>query len=121
MKNNILVLIIGGLLSILLSCNQVFEKPLENDSVELTAPVNNLVTTIQNNTFAWEELNGALNYRLQIVSPRFDSIARFVIDSTVNRTNLNLTLDTGKYEWRVKGLNNSSSSLYSVPRTFTIQ
>ncbi|TWI77513.1 hypothetical protein IQ13_4319 [Lacibacter cauensis] len=120
MKKIIKAIAIVWFLLIICSCSQVFEKPLENDIVELTAPANNVTTIFRNNTFAWEELDGATKYRLQIASPRFDSIVRFITDTPVTKTNLTLTLDSGKYEWRVKALNNSSSSNYSKTRTIII-
>jgi threonine aldolase len=120
MKKTINVIIPVWLLLILFSCSQTLERPLENDKVELIAPANNVTTTFRSNTYVWEELEGATKYRLQIASPRFDSIVRFITDTTVSKTNLTLTLDSGRYEWRVKALNNSSSSKYSSSRTIII-
>jgi hypothetical protein len=115
------ILIIAAIYFFLNSCTQAIEKPLENETVELTAPVNGLQTNLQTNTFVWEELNGAVSYKIQIVSPRFDSITRFVTDSLIKTTKITLRLDSGEYQWRVKALNNSSSSKYSNSRSFRIQ
>lgn len=103
------------------SCSQAIEKPLENEEVVLTAPVNGLQTNLQTHTFVWEELNGAVSYKIQIVSPRFDSIARFVTDSLVKQNKITFQLGPGEYQWRVKAVNNSSSSKYSAARNLRIQ
>src|SRR5688572_12262835 len=93
------------------SCESALETDLEGDTVTLLAPVDSLVTTDSIHTFYWETLKGADEYRLQIVSPRFDSIVRFIEDSTIADDHFRIVdMDTGSYQWRVRGVNTATES-----------
>jgi hypothetical protein len=94
----------------LAACDEVLETVLTGKKVTLLAPVNNLNTTDTLQTFYWENLDGAVLYQLQIVSPRFDSITRLIMDTTIGRNTFSIDLDTGTYQWRVKALNFSTES-----------
>jgi outer membrane protein assembly factor BamB len=91
-------------------CEEALERPLTGQRVTLLSPVNNLATTDTTQTFYWEKLNDALQYQLQIVSPRFDSIVRLINDTIISTNRFVLDMDTGRFQWRVKALNNSSES-----------
>lgn len=99
---------------ILPGCDEALEKDLSKEQVTLLAPVNNLVSGDSSQTFAWQSLEDANAYELQIVSPRFDSIVQFVADTTVKTTFFQFSLQPGSYQWRVRAQNAGSSSLYSV-------
>jgi hypothetical protein len=86
----------------------------------ITAPVDNLVTTATTNTFAWEPVDGADKYQIQIVSPKFDSVVMFAVDSSFIKTTFTYTLTPGKYQWRVRASNASTQTSYFT-RSFTIQ
>jgi hypothetical protein len=103
------------LLSLLLlfGCAEVIETPLTGRKVTLFSPANNLITTDTSQTFYWEKLNDATKYELQVVSPRFDSIARLLIDTLTTKNTFLLSLNIGNYQWRVKALNNSTESYNS--------
>ena len=103
------------------ACYEALEPSMENVEVVLVAPVNNLVTTDSVHTFFWEEVERATEYELQIVSPRFDSIARFVMDTVVTKNQFTAELDKGVHEWRVRAMNNSTVSPFSAVRRLTIQ
>ncbi|SES29587.1 hypothetical protein SAMN04488023_16011 [Pedobacter rhizosphaerae] len=85
----------------------------------LVAPGNHLETSNYQQTFWWEKQEDALGYRLQIVSPKFDSISKFIIDTVVSQNKFVYTLDPGKYEWRVRAENGSSSTAFTS-RKFTV-
>src|SRR5687767_4603767 len=85
------------------SCEEVLEKDLTNNKVVLEAPSNNVITNDSIHNFSWEEMEGAFEYQLQIVSPRFDSIAKLVADTTMTTVIfLDMTLQKGNYQWRVR-------------------
>jgi hypothetical protein len=111
----LLVIVIAG------GCEELLEKSLTDKKVTLQAPVNNLTTTDSIHNFYWQEVDGALEYQLQIVSPRFDSIVKLIADTPVTAVVLNIELDAGKYQWRVRAKNNSTVSNYSEPWNLTIQ
>jgi hypothetical protein len=102
-------------------CNEVLERPLENDHVTLVAPANNLVsdTTIQ--SFYWQPIDSGINYELQVVSPRFDSIAMVVVDTVTGAHLLYLSLSPALYQWRVRAFNSSSTTSFSNIWTLTVQ
>ena len=107
MKKKCLIILI---VICLISCDETLEFSLIGKKVTLLAPVNNLNTTDSVHTFYWEKLNGAVQYQLQIVSPRFDSIVRLVDDTIITNNTFHTELDKGTYQWRVKALNNSTQS-----------
>ena len=101
-------------------CEELTEPVLTDKQIIITAPVDNLVTTATTNTFAWEPLDGVTTYQLQIVSPKFDSVVRFITDSSFTKNMLTYTLTAGKYQWRVRAINAGSQTNYFT-RSITIQ
>ena len=101
------------------SCSDILEEDLADETIVLLAPPNNHVTTTATITFWWEELEGADEYNLQIVSPRFDSIIQLTIDSLVQNNKFTVTLSPGIYQWRLRGENSATTTDY-VTRNLTI-
>lgn len=118
MFKNLSLLFVGiGLL--LIGCDDFIEEPLQLKKVEIYAPSDKTETNIYQHTFWWQTVGGASKYRLQIVVPDFNSIERLIIDTTVINDKFNVTLDPGKYQWRVRAENGSSVTPYSMGE-FTI-
>lgn len=109
----------GGI-TILLGCKELTEPILSDKQVVISAPVDNLITNSSANTFAWEPVDGATKYQFQIASPKFDSVVRFITDSSFTRNMIGFTLSPGKYQWRVRALNGSSQTNYFT-RSITVQ
>jgi len=103
------------------SCEEVLEPALNNKQVVLLAPVDNLVSGNASQVFYWETIDGATKYQLQIVSPKFDSIVQLIADTTVPINQFPLNLSKGSYQWKVRAINNSTSSNYSAIRRLVIQ
>jgi hypothetical protein len=116
-KNSFLHLLIISI--VLAGCEELTEFELTNETIIITAPIDSLVTNNTTNTFAWEPLKGATKYNFQIVSPKFDSVISFIIDTTLTKNLFTYTLTSGKYQWRVKAMNEGSQTKYFT-RTFTI-
>jgi hypothetical protein len=113
-----------AIIVLLQGCAEVLEKDLSKEKVQLVAPSNGISAPDSVAlTFAWDSLDGASQYRLQIASPSFDSIVQLIADTPVAGMFLSLPAFSiaGKYQWRVMASNTSSSSPYSAPWTFTIQ
>ncbi|HXB10121.1 MAG TPA: hypothetical protein VNW04_23520 [Puia sp.] len=102
-------------------CKEVFEKSLDKSHVTLLGPANNLVSGSANQSFFWQPIDSGINYELQVVSPTFDSIGQVVADTVAARNLLPLSLEPGKYQWRVRAFNSSSSTPFSAPWTLTVQ
>lgn len=94
------------------SCSDVFEKDLQDYSVELNAPADGLLTNVQAHTFWWQELDELVDgYRLEIVSPGFDSVVNLVLRQEVtDATTFEYTLNPGIYEWSVVAFNSTSET-----------
>ncbi len=117
MKKNGFVLLI---VLFAIGCAKWVSIDISEDSVVLVSPVDNQSDSLQNKMFVWEELEGAKNYRLQIVSTGFDSVLNFVLDSPVAVTSYSISLNPNQYEWRVRGENDDFNSLWST-RKLTIE
>lgn len=113
----ILALFFAGWLS---SCKDVIEPDISKRSVFLNAPGNNYQSTNYTINFWWEGVDDALNYHLQVVSPKFDSIGSLVLDTVLKTTKFTINLDPGNYEWRVRAENGSYKTAYSDAKSFSI-
>jgi hypothetical protein len=113
---------IGMIFLLLLSitgCKEFIEPSIHDKPVVLLAPSNGTEGTIYAQSFWWEEVEDALKYRLQVVTPDFNNTARLVLDTLVNTNKFNFTLDPGNYQWRVRAENGSSQTRYATA-TFTV-
>ncbi|MEZ2337947.1 hypothetical protein AB6735_20025 [Mucilaginibacter sp. RCC_168] len=102
------------------SCKEFIEPSISKRTVKLNAPVDNYQSTSYGVTFWWDGVEDALSYRLQIVSPKFDSIGSLVLDTLIHSTKFLQTLDPGTYQWRVRAENGSTQTGYTDPRNLTI-
>lgn len=100
-------------------CSEFIEKSVEGKKVVLLAPGDSIETNKYTVDFWWEPVEDVLKYRLQIVSPSFDSTVVLVADTLVSDKRFSINLDPGKYTWRLRGENGSSVTLYTQ-RTMTI-
>ena len=113
---------IGMILLLLVSitgCKEFIEPSIHEKQVILLAPANETEGAVYAQSFWWEEVEDALSYRLQVVSPDFTNTARLVLDTLVHSNRFNFTLDPGKYEWRVRAENGSSQTRYTAA-SFTV-
>lgn len=106
--------IIFLLLLLLTGCKEFFEPSIEKRNVVLLAPVNGTESVQYAQSFWWEQVEDALKYRLQVVSPTFAGTARLVLDTLITADKFNFTLDPGNYEWRVRAENGSSQTPYTT-------
>ncbi len=106
-----------GFLSLLLvmgSCKEFLEEDISERQISLTSPGKEAVLSTYTVTFRWEEMEDALSYRLQIATPGFDSLDYIVEDTLVSDLKYTLSLQPGRYQWRVRGVNGSSQSGYTT-------
>ncbi len=103
------------------SCTHDFvEVDLRDKTLVLLSPPDNYITASNQVNFWWEELDGAAEYRLQVVDSSFTYINQLMLDTTVSSASYSVSLPPGDYEWRVKALNGSSSTAFSIPRNLTV-
>lgn len=110
---NILTCLCILLASVFVSCIDIFEVDLQGENVELFAPANDLVTSQEENIFWWSSVTGALWYELQVVSPDFSNVSSLKLDTIIEKSNFQFTLQPGVYHWRVRAMNGSSSTEYT--------
>ncbi len=90
----------------LFACNDFLEEDISKDEVILLAPTDHATVPQGEVVFNWEELEGATSYRLQVVTPSFDSIVEFVADTEITEGfSTQITLAPGQYQWTVTGVN----------------
>lgn len=94
-------------------CDTALERDLRGHKVILLSPVNNVSSTEVHQIFYWETLNGAQKYQLQVVSPKFDSIVTLIADTTLINNRITILMPAGSFQWRVRGINNSTQSDFS--------
>ncbi|MCE3229884.1 MAG: hypothetical protein K0S32_4435 [Bacteroidetes bacterium] len=111
-------LILGSCIAIIAmmySCRKDFiVEDIDNKTITVNAPANNLVTDINSITFWWELLEGAEKYNIQIVKPGFSAIAQLVADTNVATNKFTMTLQPGTYQWRIKAFNAGHSTGYQT-------
>lgn len=124
MKKSFILNIFGFFLLVIsalfVSCEELTQPNLTGKQINIISPLDSFVTTSTTNTFAWDPIDGAAKYQLQIVSPKFDSVVRFVTDSAFTNNLFRYTLTPGVYQWRVKATNAGSQTKYFT-RKITIQ
>lgn len=106
------------LVLISVSCTEWEEPQIDKEVIEILTPRDSLVTSVVTQLFFWSEVSDAIDYELQIVSPSFQQIDRFVLDTILTSNKFQFTLVPGDYEWSVRAFNNSSATPYTVHRLF---
>ncbi|MES2807019.1 MAG: hypothetical protein V4619_00230 [Bacteroidota bacterium] len=96
------------------------EPSLSKRTMVAQAPGSNFQSTSYAINFWWDEMEDALTYHLQVVTPGFGSVAGLVLDTVVKINRFTYTLKPGNYEWRVLAQNGSSQTPYSAPKNFTV-
>lgn len=97
-------------------CNEIIEENLESQAVDVIAPRDGAVNADNVQQFVWDPVEFATEYKFQVAKPEFLMIDKLVSDTVTTATKMTLSLPPGKYEWRVKALNNSSETKYFTRR-----
>jgi hypothetical protein len=105
------------------ACSAIFEKSIENKSIDIYTPGDSLATKEYTQQFYWEKVSGATNYRLQIAEPAFNpgQIKSIVLDTIVTANKISVSLNAGEYEWRLRAQNGSSETTYITRKLFILQ
>ncbi len=100
----------------IVSCDDIFEKDITNDTIQTISPSNEAVVESNVVNFQWNSLEGADKYRIQVIA----SNQAIVLDSLVSKTNLTFPLTQGVYQWKVRGENFAYQSSYSTLLNLTV-
>ncbi len=101
------------------SCKDILEEDISDVVLEILVPRDGVKNAESTQSFVWNEVEGAINYRFQVAKPEFVLIDRLVIDSIIIDSRIIINLAPGKYEWRIKAQNGSSESEF-ITRSFEI-
>jgi hypothetical protein len=101
------------------SCSEIIEKNISKETLELISPSDSVVQygTL---TFWWTEMEGASQYRLQLITPSFSLSHRLILDTLVSSTRFDYNPDPGLYQWHVQGVNSAYVSPFSPAKTLEI-
>lgn len=99
------------------SCDDVFEDDISDDIIQIVSPLEQDI--IQGNTvlFSWQNLDGADDYNIQVIN----DFQQVEIDSTVSSTSLSLVLNSGDYQWRIRGKNFAYETQFNFPVNFSVE
>jgi len=98
------------------ACDDVLEEDITGDIVKIVTPLDGAVLEGNIAQFRWDELEGAKEYRLQIMKNE-----NFVITDTLVIDNVfNYQINSGKYLWRIRGENFGYNSIYTFDTSFTM-
>ncbi|WP_299883437.1 hypothetical protein [uncultured Lacinutrix sp.] len=99
------------------SCDDVLEEDITDDVIQITNPLNGSVIVGNTVGFSWQAVDGADNYRIQIL----ENSQTTILDSLISSTTFNYVLNEGSYQWRVKGENFAYQTAYSFPASFDVE
>ncbi|HEY3390350.1 MAG TPA: hypothetical protein VGK38_12300 [Prolixibacteraceae bacterium] len=94
-------------LVLIAGCKTFFEEDISNQTVTLLSPGSGTETEIASQTFWWEKVEGASDYRLQVVTPSFESTETLILDTLISADKFTFTLYPSVYEWRVRAENSA--------------
>lgn len=103
----------------LMGCDDILEEDIANDEVALFAPGEGVQLDSGSVTFVWDPLEGALDYRLLLVSPDFENPAQVWADTITTGTSFTTSLGAGTYTWGVNAANTAYTTAFFT-RTFTV-
>ena len=98
------------------TCDDILEEDISDDLIVAIAPLD--MAEIEGNSvqLRWESLEGADEYRLQILTDN----QVVILDSLVENTLFDYQINPGEYAWRVRGENFAYESAYTSESTFSI-
>lgn len=108
------------LAGLMIACTKDFVvKNIKKSHVNIIAPADGMSTPNNTVIFWWDELDGAEEYELQIVSPDFSAVQQLVVDTVLSGNKFTHTFVPGSYQWRIRATNAGGSTDYTT-RSFVI-
>ncbi len=98
----------------------VHPAALTDQSVQVSAPANQLYTNNALTQYEWLKLFGATGYRLQLDKNNFSNEQNLILNVTTDNLSYSYTLPSeGVYQMRVRAENATQNSKWSTVRTLT--
>jgi len=95
-------------------------EDISEDQVRLVAPIDDALLALENVNFSWDQVDFAEGYRLQVMTPNFETPLQLVLDTIVANTNFTHSLDPETYQWRVRAENSAFATPYSAARDLIV-
>lgn len=95
------------------SCTEFFSQNVEEIQIPINSPRDSLFASNSLITFWWEQDNRVESYRLQLVRPDFSNPLH-IIDTSLLESRISMSLDEGRYVWRIRAENAGSESDYQL-------
>ncbi len=107
MKNHNISKIILSLVLItfVISCDDIFEKDIREETVYMYTPYDGLSLNSLNVNFWFEYVDGAQEYNLQVVSPNFEYPEKILLDTNLVENQFTFTLYPDTFECRIYAFN----------------
>lgn len=121
-RNSILIMLFVAVLTSISisSCKDVIAKNISGSIPTLILPVS-LDSVAENPVhFKWEEMEGASKYHLQIATPSFSNISKYVLDTIISSTDFYYSLDSAQYEMKLTASNGAYNSKTLGPIMFFV-
>lgn len=103
-----------SLLFIVAGCKTFFEEDITNQAITLLSPATGIETDIASQTFWWNKVEGAKSYRLQIVTPTFNSSDALILDTLISSDKFTNVLYPSAFEWRVRAENDGYQTQWAI-------
>lgn len=102
------------LLFTLIGCEPFLEDDISDKTVVILGPTDKDTSDLTSQTFWWEEMDEAANFRFQIVSPSFSNASNLYKDTLLVDNRVVMSLIPGEYEWQVRGENGETETAYQT-------
>lgn len=102
------------------ACDDIIEPSISKNQVQPESPADQYFSTSYTVNFWWDQVDHALSYHLQVVTPNFAAPGSLMLDTVVKTNKFSFNLSPGSYQWRVMAENGSSQTDYSTVRSFTV-
>lgn len=119
MNKIIKAILITYIIIYLPGCTDIIETDISNNKINLISPGKDVEVDCDTISFFWDEIDDATKYQLQVVSPNFDNVRYFLLDTITSKNRYTITLNANSYEWRVRAKNDYYTTAFFY-NNFTI-
>lgn len=100
-------------------CEDIFLKDLSGEQVVILSPLDNALFESEKILFAWDKMDGADRYRIEVASLSFERGSP-LYDTVADTTRIELSLCEGKYQWSIYAYNSGYKTKKTI-RSFEIK
>jgi len=99
---------------------EVEASSIKQQTVQLSSPANNFITSQSSQVFQWGSMFGATKYRFEIDTSNFVNESTVLSNQLVPGTQINYTFPKDQiYQWRVRAENDTAQSRWSAINSVT--